>query len=260
MNRNNNQNNNYFGNNYNQNQGNYYNGNNRRYGNYNNRQYNNNNRQYNNQYYNQNGQYNSNQFNQPMNNFTPYNNPNNKNKEKKLNKELLKKIGIGAGIAVFLLLVFFMVKGCTKSEKVNEEVNEQKEVQTVGTSQYGYLTIPNDWLRLEGTSESTGLRYSDKDIIYAVTLDTSSSLSPEEFVYTARNQLQEAGVSNFEIVQVNFNNYNAYKLVGYHQGNNKHILAYFFKAEDNVTHYVGIEGPDNQSDNFKILDTYKLIK
>ena len=261
MNRNN-QNNRFFGNNYNQNQGNYYNGNNNQYNNYgNNRQYNNRqyNNQYNNQYYNQNNRNNPNgQFNPNMQyQYNPYNNPDKRNKKKKLDKELLKKIGIGVGAVVLLISLFLLTRSCSKSK--DEEVKDE-EIQRIGSGEYGYISIPNDWLKLEGTTASSGLRYADKDITYVATLDTSSTLNSQDFVYTARNQLQAAGVSDFVITEVDFCNYKAYKLTGYHQGQNKYVVAYFFSAEDNITHYVGVEGPDNQSEYFKIPDTFKLTE
>jgi len=257
MNRNNNQNGNYYGNNYNQNQGNYYNnGNNRQYGNYNNnRQYN---RQYNNQYYNQNGQ--RGQYNQNMQyqQYNAYNNPENKKKKEKNNKEFLKKIGIVVGAIILVICLFLLTKSCSKDN--NEEEIKDEEIQRIGSNEYGFISVPSDWLRLEGTTTSSGIKYSDKDISYVATLDTSSTLNPQEFVYTARNQLQTAGVSDFAIDELEFCGYSAYRLTGYHQGQNKYILAYFFRAEDNITHYVGVEGPDNQNENFKIPDTYNLTK
>ena len=258
MSRNNNKNNNYYGNNYNQ--GNYYNGNNGQYGNYNNnvrqsnRQYM---RQYNNQYYNnQNGQY-QNQ-NMQYQQYNAYNNGNQK-KKKGLDNESLKKIGIIVGIIVLVLVLFFIFKGCSKNSN-NEKEIEDNETQRVGNTTFGYVTIPSDWLNLQDTTSTTGLRYSDKDLIYAITLDTSDSLNAEEFVYTARNQLQSAGVEGFVVTKVKFNDYDAYKLSGYHQGNNKYVLAYFFNADDGIAHYVGVEGPDNNSEYFKILDTFNLKK
>ena len=268
MSRNNNQ-NNYYGNNYNQNQGNYYNGNNRQYNGYNNQ-----NGQYNNQNYNQNGQYNNrgnqnrqyNGYNNQYNNgqynngqygYNGYNNQN-KKKKKEIDKELLKKIGIGVGIVVLVLCLFFIVRSCSKNN--NEDVIVDSEQMRIGDATYGYVTIPNDWLKLGDPNADSGIRYADKDLAYAVSLDVSASLNAQEFVYAARNQLQSAGVSGLDIIDVEFNDYNAYKLTGYYQSENKYVLAYFFVAEDNVTHYVGIEGPDNQSDYFKIPDTFKLTK
>lgn len=273
-NRNNQNNNNYYGNGnpYNGQNGQYYNGNggrgNRQY-NQNGQYYNGNNTgsrahysgQYYNNQYNQNAQYgkqnNMQNRQQPMNQYQANQNQSNKKEKKPLNTDLIKKIAMGVGAVFAIVILVLLFKSCTSSK---EEVLFEDGQKEVGDSTYGYITVPSDWMKLTDVESSTGVRYSDKDITYAATIDLSNSLSPEEFANTAKKQLQNVGVTNLIVAEEKWNGYDAYKLTGFSDENGSYVLAYFFKAEDGLAHYVGVEGPDKDTNYFKIPQTYKYKK
>ena len=39
-----------------------------------------------------------------------------------------------------------------------------------------------------------------------------------------------------------------------------HLVIWIFEAEDGKTHYVSVEGPDENSEKFKIPETFTLKK
>lgn len=279
MSRRNNQNNyNYNGNQYYGN-GQNYNGNNQYYnpnGQYNqNGQYNNNNNnrnaQYNNrngQYYNQNAQYNQGQYNQNGQYFNkpnkfglydqPQQNNGNNNKKKKFNidRALLNKIIMFAGFAIVLLLIVFSINSCGKKKA------EDKDVVTVGTETYGYVSVPSDWVNFKNSSPiKSGVQYSDITTTYIVTLDALSTkdISAKEYALGYANELEKVGVS-VQGAEVKLGKYDAFQVYGQDQSSKKWVLIYFFEAEDGNSHYVGVEGPDKSNEAFAIPESFTLKK
>ena len=267
----NNQYNQYYGN------GQYYNGN----GNYNG----------NGQYYNPNGQqyYNPNQYNSNRNGqyYSPqqqYYKPNSANqnqqqpnkfgiapqqpevkKEKKkrnfkINKDLLIRIGLFAVFAIVLIVVVGALKGCNKEEDVPVEYEDEYKV--IGSDALGYLTVPGDWVVFKDKNSQRGIRYSDPNGDYIISLDALSTteINAQDYALGTANQLEEVGVSEVKGATVKLAGYEAYQVYGYHKEQQKWVLAYFFEGEDGNTHYVGIEGPDKENEAFKIPDTFKLKK
>ena len=269
--RNNNQNNQYnqyYGN------GQYYNGNRRNNGQY----YNPNGQQYYNpnQYNNGNGQYyspqqqyykpnsaNQNQQQQQPNMFgvaPEQPEKNKKKKEFKINKDLLIRIGLFVVFAVALVLAVSLIKGCSKEEDVPVEYEDEYKV--IGSEALGYLTVPGDWVVFKDKNSQRGIRYSDSNGDYIISLDALSTteISAQDYALGTANQLESVGVSDIKGATVKLAGYEAYQVYGYHQEQNKWVLAYFFEAEDGNTHYVGIEGIDKENEAFKIPDTFKLKK
>ena len=248
------------------NQYNQYYGNGQQYYNGNNQYYNQNGQYYNQngQYYNQNGQYYNQNQGQQQNKFGIYNQqPMNNNKKKKFNisKDLLIKIGAGLGVLLLLILIIVGFKSCNKKEPANVEYDDDGYVQ-VGNDTLGYVKVPSDWVKFKDVNAERGIRYSDKDGVYIVSLDALSTdeISAEEFALGTANQLQQSGIPDIKGAQVKLGNYQAYQIYGQQTTTGTWVLVYFFEAEDGNTHYVGIEGPDTENEAFKIPDTYTLKK
>jgi len=266
MSRRNNQNNNYNGNQYYGN-GQYYGGNNNQYYGNQNGQYNQQNGQYynqrqygqNRQYNNQNGQY----YNQnPNNKFGLYDQPQqtNNNGKKTINKELLIKIGMFAGFAIILLLIVFAINSCGKKKEACEEDYKQ-----VGSESHGYVCVPTDWVtfidetRKEG---STVLQYSSVDANYVVTLEV---INPEPgdsvqgYAFSYENELKKREFST-QSSETDLEDFKAKQVIGHNTKDNVWVSVYFFESEDKKIHFVGIEGPNNVSEEFEIPKSYELKK
>lgn len=241
---NNNQNNNYNNQYYNQN-GQYYNN-----------QYYNNGQYYNNQYYNQNGQYYNNQYQQQ------YNQKTNKKEKKKPDKFIL----IGVAVLAFLIIgaiALFIVFNNNDSEPDNDDsVIVDTENRTVGNDTVGYVMIPSDWLKFQDTESVRGLQYSDKDGTYIITLDAMSTEQVDAKTYASNvaEQLKKKNVSQLTETSVNVAGYRSYQVYGYYDSMNIWLVVWCFETENGYTHYIGIEGPDSNSEYFSIPNTFKLSK
>lgn len=259
--RNNNQNNQYYGN------GQYY-GNNQN-GQYYGSNYNQNGQYYgNNANYNQNGQY----YNQ--NQKGPYygknryiypssNEPNQDDENKGISKDLLFKIGVFVLAALVLILIILAVNSCTKKAENEEDPNTYVDnTKVVGNDTLGYVTIPGSWVKFIEEGGTRALQYSSKDGTYIVTLDALSStdISAEEYALGKANELKKDGVTNIKGATVTLGKYDAYEVYGFHDTVKSWVLVYFFEAEDGYTHFVGVEGPDQTSDAFRIPYSFSLTK
>ncbi len=255
-NNNNNGNNNSSNNQYYQNNGQMYNQN----GQYNNQYYNNN--QYNNQY-NQNQNYNNMNYQNYYNNYQPgQNNINNSNPDK---KKIDKKTMIIAGvIIVIIVILLFSLFGGKKEEDVVVDNNpyEDGDLRLVGNDTYGYLSIPSDWLKFEDVNGGTGLQYSDRNGEYILTMDAydTNYESAKSWAESSYNNLKEMGASDLKLTEEQVGYYRAYKVYGYHAIKKIVLVIYCFEAEDNRTHFIGIEGPNVNDESFEIINSFKLVK
>lgn len=244
-------------------------------GQYYNGQYSNQNGYYNGQYYNQNGQY-YNQNGYYNNQYPQYNqnygyNYQNNNKKKKTPFNLSKTalIGIAAFIVfVIVIIVTIIIINTSDSDgKDNNDVKEnppveEKTTKTVGNNTLGYVEIPEEWVKFQDVNAVRGLQYSSEDAKYIITLDAmaTSEVGAETYAKAVAAQLSKEGVKDLQGARIQISNYNAYQVSGYYEKDKIWLYVWCFEAEDGNTHYIGIEGPDDNSEYFKIFKTFTLKK
>ena len=234
-----------------------------------NNQNNNNNNYYNNQYYDQNGQYYDNQYYGQNDQYyngqynQGYNQPQNNNGNNKLlDKPTIIAISIMVGILIIALIIFFVVKNNNSEGNETTDPPVETETRVVGNDTLGYVTIPSDWLKFQDVNATRGLQYSDKDGIYIVTLDALSTDQIDAKTYAAgvAGKLENEKVSQLTGATVNLAGYTAYQVYGYYEKNDIWLVVWCFEAEDGNTHYIGVEGPDSNSEYFNIPNTFRLKK
>lgn len=246
--------------------------------------------QYNNQYYNQNGQYNNQNYNNNrqqnvrnnqkqggkfFNNqyFVPDNaipepvEPKKKKNKKKLNFNMDQLKLITIILFVILSIVLIITIKVLTSNNDDEEIIENppieyQDTRTVGSSIYGYVTIPGDWLKFQNETQSGSLQYSDKDGIYVLTMDIvkTGEISVNDYVAVLTKSLQSNGVSNIQSATEKLGDYESIKITGFNAKKNVWIALWCFDAQDNKVHWIGVEGPDQASEYFNIPSTFKLTK
>ncbi len=228
---------------------------------------NNNNNYYNNQYYDQNGQYYDNQYYNQNNQYyngqynQGYNQPqNNKGNAKLLDKTTIIGICILVGILLIALIVFFVVKNNNGTDPKPDDGTVELDTRVVGNDTFGYVTIPSDWLKFQDVNVNQGLQYSDKDGTYIITLDAVSTEQLDAKTYAAgvAGKLEAEKVSQLTNATVNIAGHTAYQVYGYYEELDIWLVVWCFEAEDGNTHYIGIEGPDPNSEYFKIPNTFRL--
>jgi len=188
-------------------------------------------------------------------------------------KEVAKEIGMDAYITEFDNWFKSNTSGyCTiDGKKVSEENNNQQENtnqeenktegKRVGSDEFGYITIPENWANFVDVDGNSTLQYSYANI-YIATLYAVPTTQIDAYNYASNimSQLQSEGVQNIQGATVNVGKYTAYQVYGYYSNENIWLVCWFFEAEDGKTHYISIEGPDPNSEYFNIPNTFSITK
>ena len=159
-----------------------------------------------------------------------------------------------------------MFLGEKVSEKniVEEETPNQDIVQKgkrVGSDEFGYITIPENWVNFVDVDKNSTLQYSYANI-YIATLYAVPTTQIDAYNYASNimTKLQSEGVQNVQGATVSVGKYSAYQVYGYYSNENTWLVCWFFETEDGKTHYISIEGPDRNSEYFNIPNSFSLNK
>lgn len=141
-------------------------------------------------------------------------------------------------------------------ENKNEDIQEGKRV---GSDEFGYITIPENWTNFIDADGNSTLQYSYANI-YIATLYAVPTTQIDSYTYASNimNKLNNDGVQNVQGATVNVGKYTAYQVYGYYSNENVWLVCWFFEAEDGKTHYISVEGPDRNSEYFNIPNSFSL--
>ena len=109
---------------------------------------------------------------------------------------------------------------------------------------------------------STVLQYSSVDANYVVTLEV---INPEPgdsvqgYAFSYENELKKREFST-QSSETDLEDFKAKQVIGHNTKDNVWVSVYFFESEDKKIHFVGIEGPNNVSEEFEIPKSYELKK
>lgn len=187
-------------------------------------------------------------------------------------QDVAKVIGIDAYIKEFDNWFRSNTTGyCTiNGEKLSEEniVEEETpnqnivhEGKRVGSNEFGYITIPENWVKFVDVDENDTLQYSYANI-YIATLYAVPTTQIDAYNYASNimTNLKSEGAENVQGSTVNVGKYSAYQVYGYYSSENIWLVCWFFETEDGKTHYISVEGPDRNSEYFNIPDSFSLNK
>lgn len=272
MGRNNDSNNVFFNNNYYSGNGKKNKNNNNNYNNqyYNQGQYYN----QNNQYYNQN-QYNNNQNNNSLNGqYSSYSNNtfipgyNKDNNDSRFDKKLIMGVIAAVVVIIIIVILIFVFSGGDSGNKDNggstkdnlPDVVYNEESRIVGSALYGYVQIPGGWIKHEEENNpiENGYQYADPNADYVLIVSMLESVKSDEYLNQFLAWLISNSFSNIKHEETTLSGFKGYQAYAYSDLNKLWVLTIFFNDTQGNLHIVGIEGPDIESDYFKIPYTYQL--
>lgn len=215
------------------------------------------------------------------------NNVNNNRKDKKLKTGLIIFVSV-AGLIIILGMVFlgiFIYKKINNA-KINKEIakevqdvttelldnvhdeinkdtdinnNTTKELNKIGNSEFGYLKVEDNWYKYNDVDNLSVLEYTlDGNWIISMYARPSSTIDAKTYADSCYTRMKQDGAVGVTGATVKVGIYTAYQVYGYYTSLNKWLVTWCFEPGDKKTHYIGIEGPDRYSDNFKIPDTFTL--
>ena len=143
-------------------------------------------------------------------------------------------------------------------EGEEEEEEEEPEEQRVGSSSYGYITIPGDWVAYQDANSNSSLQYTDGSYIVTLKAVESSQSSALSYATAVKRSFEGDGVDTTGAT-VSLGKYKAYQVYGYYTSVQKWHVCWIFEAEDGKTHFISVEGPE-KTEAFKIPETFSIIR
>ena len=190
-----------------------------------------------------------------------------KNNKKPIIRFLIVIILLAVLIIGFLFYKFLFPNNSneTPTVKTNNEKTVINNYTIIGNENVGYLKLPGEWDKFQDIDGKKSIQYT-KDIVWIVTLDSyipstsyqSAESMSQASLYNIQNN--ESNISDVKNTIVKLGKYDAYQNSCLYSSDNTWLVEWFFETEDNIIHYISIEGPDNSSDYFKIPDTFSLTK
>ena len=164
-------------------------------------------------------------------------------------------------IGIILGVVFVSKK--IKNDKINKDIdinnNTTKELNKIGNSEFGYLKVEDNWYKYNDVDNPSVLEYTlDGNWIISMYARPSSTIDAKTYADSCYTRMKQDGAVGVTGATVKVGIYTAYQVYGYYTSLNKWLVTWCFEPGDKKTHYIGIEGPDRYSDNFKIPDTFTL--
>lgn len=145
-----------------------------------------------------------------------------------------------------------------ESGEDEEEEEEVPEEQRVGSSSYGYITIPGDWVAYQDANSNSSLQYTDGTYIITLKAVQSSQSSALSYATAVKRNFENDGVDTTGAT-VSLGKYKAYQVYGYYTSVQKWHVCWIFEAEDGKTHFISVEGP-KKTEAFKIPETFSIIR
>lgn len=139
--------------------------------------------------------------------------------------------------------------------------NTSSNSQRVGTDEFGYVTVPNNWYRFIDPDATSTFQYSYANV-YIVTLYArdKAGMTAKDTATNSMYNMKQEGAENVTGATVSLGKYTAYQVYGHYRSENIWLVSWHFEAEDGKIHYISMEGPDASSEFFKIPETFSLKK
>lgn len=117
-----------------------------------------------------------------------------------------------------------------------------KDTQIIGDDSYGYMRIPNSFVKINDIEGNDNLQYSDEDGSTVFTLNRiSMDVDPTKAFENLKSTLEAQGASDIEAESdVSINGFFGNRLKGYYQDEDKYVMIYLIPFTDR-TAYIAVE-------------------
>ena len=196
-------------------------------------------------------------------------------------KSIMKGIIVSIIIVVFfvLFLVYFINISKSDNNKSNDNTNNAVEnndynqndnpsenivsstEKYIGTSEYGYVKVPINWIKYQGVDGNSSYQYCDPTGTYIISLNATSTnkTTAYDYIYAMYGNLANEGkIEDLKAGQLKLSDYDAYQLSGYYPDYNLFIYIWTFEDGNGVTHYISLEGGEKIEDYLEVPDTFTL--
>ena len=194
-------------------------------------------------------------------------------------------VGIVVGVFVTILLLLFILGNTQNKAAIPSNVDKFTESDMVitdnptgntfdystiftpqnsyrvGSEEHGFISIPNTWKQYIGDQDDHALHYTD-DVEWMVSLDSIKTTEYRAYEYA--NEILDAIVSNggenVATSKTIIGGYPTLSIYAYYPKQKKHLSTWFLESKNGYTHYLAIEGPSANSDNYNIIYSFSEKK
>ena len=137
-----------------------------------------------------------------------------------------------------------------------------KGYKYIGSEKYGYMKVPNNWYKFVDLDGNDTIQYSYANVwiatIYSIDMD---ELTPYKYAQSIFNGVKSEGATNVKLTMEKIaDEYNAYKVSCYYADENVYLNCWVFEDDNDVKHYIAIEGPEKENDYYDLVNTFTLKK
>lgn len=188
--------------------------------------------------------------------------------------EAKNKTGLIVGIVVAVLVVVAVIVaiiaftskkddgGSNDGQGDSSSKVEEVGTKEVGDAEYGYVTIPANWKKVEGVDE--GLQFSDPKSEYFVSMlvEDASEIDAETWAAGMEVVFERSGIDDVKTETKTIPGVgDAVVVTGYYDSPyNRWLAAWIVDTPDDKVHYIAVEGPDKNNDIFSAVETFKYTK
>lgn len=143
----------------------------------------------------------------------------------------------------------------------NTDDTTNTEFQRVGNEEYGYIDVPSNWSKFYDVSGTKALQYSYANIwIMTMMYFDDLNVTVQQYADILLGVLDDDGCLYTSSEAVKVGKYDAYKVSGYYSTENLWLVTWCFLDENGRLHYIAVEGPDQESEHYDLINTFSLEK
>ncbi len=132
----------------------------------------------------------------------------------------------------------------------------------VGNENYGFISIPKTWTYFTDKEKpSQTLQYTDNGT-WIVTLfgKPTAQENAVDWANSVYLTISQSGAQNISTSQTVIDGYTALTISAYYQSEKKYITTWFLETKNGITHYLAIEGPQINNENYNIIYSFNENK
>ncbi|WP_066308939.1 hypothetical protein [Bacillus sp. FJAT-29814] len=137
----------------------------------------------------------------------------------------------------------------TETTKNNETANTETsvEMKKVGEEEYGYVHVPNDWVKFVDVNPNTSYQVSSTDTKKIISInvfeDAGQDANLETYATIVWTNMEKNGGKDIQGAKVKLGDYDALQVYGVYNNGTMFLVTWVFQAEDGKYRYVSAEGP-----------------
>ncbi len=151
-------------------------------------------------------------------------------------------------------------------------ITATKDMQRIGSDEYGYMSVPADWVKFVDIDGNNSIQYCDTSRSYIVSLNVfdltnvpeeeRASFGAYEAATSVWYNIEDGGGQDVAGATVTLAGQTAYQVYAYYPDDDSYLVTWSLADEAGAIHYVAAEGPaENIMEVVQLVeDTYSFTE